>query len=264
MSDIICIAHRGASGHAPENTLAAFREAMEIGVDGVECDVHCTKDMQVIVIHDNTLDRTTDRKGAVEDMTLDLVKKADAGSWFGPQFAAERIPTLREVLQLTKGKVIAVIEIKPDDITNRVVKEIENAKAVDDVLLQSFHPVVVRSAQELNPQIPRALLAGGGKPIRRLPGILDLIQKAAEVGAGVLNLSSNIITPHLVKESHRRGISIWAWTVDDEAEMKRLATMGVDGITSNYPKKLRSALSIMKMCPGGRTPGVRGGKISDA
>lgn len=242
VSDIVCIAHRGASGHAPENTLAAFREAVEIGVDGVECDVHCTKDGQVVVIHDNMLNRTTDTKGIIKEMMLDEVKKADAGSWFDPQFADQRIPTLAEVLKLTKGKVITVIEIKPDNITDRVVREIENAKAVDDVVLQSFHPSVVRNAQELNPQIPRALLASGRKSIRKLSGILHLIQKAAEVGAGVLNLSSKIITPHLVKESHRRGTGVWAWTIDDEAEMKRLAAMGVDGITSNYPKTLRSAL----------------------
>jgi glycerophosphoryl diester phosphodiesterase len=244
MSDIVCIAHRGASAHAPENTLVAFREAIEMGVDGAECDVHCTKDGQVVVIHDHSLNRTTDTKGVIEEMMLSKVKKADAGSWFDPQFSGERIPTLREVLKLTRGKVITVIEIKPDNITDKVVEEIENARAVDDVVLQSFHPSAVGGAQKLNPHIPRALLATGRKSIRRLSSILNLIQKAAEVGAGVLNLSSRIITPHLVKESHRRGIGVWAWTVDDEAEMKRLATMGVDGITSNYPKRLRSALLV--------------------
>ena len=248
MLDILFIAHRGASGYAPENTLAAFREAIEIGADGVECDVHCTKDGQVVVIHDYVLNRTTDAKGLIKQMTLDEVKKADAGSWFDPQFAGERVPTLREVLELTKGKIVTVIEIKPDNITDKVVGEIENAAAVDDVVLQSFHPSVVRRAQELNPQIPRALLVSGRKAIGRLSKYrhgmpcLYLIQKAAEVDAGVLNLSSKIITPQLVKESHRRGISVWAWTVDDEAEMKRLAAMDVDGITSNYLKKLRSAL----------------------
>lgn len=245
MSDIIRIAHRGASGHgyAPENTLAAFREAIQNDVDGVECDVHCTKDEQAVVIHDHKLNRTTDRNGVIKKMTLDEVKKADAGSWFDPLFAGERIPTLRELLELTKGKVITVIEIKPDDITDKVVQEIENAAATDDVMLQSFHSSVVRSAQELSPQIPRALLIGGKKVISKLSDILDLIQGAAEVGAGVLNLSSKIITPQLIKESHRRGISVWAWTVDDEAEMSRLATMGVDGITSNYPNRMGSALS---------------------
>ena len=245
MLDIISIAHRGASGsgHAPENTLAAFREAIKIGVDGVECDVHGTKDGDLVVIHDNNLARTTDMSGIIENMTLDEVKKADAGSWFDPRFAGERIPTLREVLELAKGKAITVIEIKPENITDKVISEIERAAAVEDVIVQSFHPDVVKEAQELNPNIPRALLIGGKKAVKKPTAILKLIQDTAEVGAGALNLSSKVITPHLVEESRRRGISVWAWTVDDEEEMKRLVAIGVDAITSNYPKRLQSVLS---------------------
>ena len=245
MSDIVSIAHRGASGsgHAPENTLAAFREAIEIGVNGVECDVHCTKDGHLVVIHDGTLARTTDMSGIIENMTLDEVKKADAGSWFDPQFAGERIPTLREVLELAKGKAITVIEVKPENITDKVIREIEIASAADDVIVQSFHPDVVKDAQKLNPNIPRALLIGGKKAVKKPSAILKLIQNTAEVGAGALNLSSKVITSPLVEESRRRGISVWAWTVDDEEEMRRVAVIGVDAITSNYPKRLQSVLS---------------------
>jgi glycerophosphoryl diester phosphodiesterase len=244
MSNIVCIAHRGASGegHAPENTLAAFQKAIDMGVDAVECDVHCTKDGQVVVIHDDSLSRTTDRKGVVEKMTLNELRKADAGSWFDPLFTGQRIPTLREVLELASGKVATVIEIKPRNIADKVVREIERAAAVGGVVLQSFHMGAVRDTLELSPQIPRALLAGGRKSVKKLSGILELVQKAAKVGAGVLNLSSKIITPLLVEVSHQRGISVWAWTVDDEAEMKELTEMGVDGITSNYPEKLHSAI----------------------
>lgn len=244
MKNIVCIAHRGASGdgHAPENTLAAFRKAIEMGVDGVECDVHCTKDGSVVVIHDHTLNRTTDTKGVVEEMTLREVKKADAGSWFDPRFAGERVPTLRELLELTKGKVITVIEIKSENIADKVVKEIESARAESEVVIISFHASALRDAQEINPRIPRGILIGGRKAIRKPAGILDLIHQAAEAGASVLDLSSKIITPPLVRESHRRGMGVWAWTVDDEVEMKRLAEMYVDGITSNYPEKLQAAL----------------------
>lgn len=246
MSRIICIAHRGASGqgHAPENTLAAFREAIEIGVDGVECDVHCTKDEQVVVIHDNTLNRTTDKRGAVGKLTLDEIKKADAGSWFDPVFTGERVPTLRELLELTKGKVITVVEIKRDGIADKVIKEIEDADSVEEVVIISFYASALKDAQEINPRIPRALLEAG-KIVKKSSNMVGLIQKAAEVGAGALDLSSKIITPRIVEESHQRGISVWAWTVDDEAEMKELAEMGVDGITSNYPQRLNSVLSTL-------------------
>ena len=245
MSDIVCIAHRGASGegHAPENTLAAFQEAIESGADAVECDVHCTKDGQVVVLHDYTLDRTTDVKGAVDQMTLDEVRKADAGSWFGSRFSGERIPTLGEVLELAKGKAVTAIEVKPHNITGKVVKEIENIAAEDEVVLQSFHPRVVADSQGFNPQIPRALLVGGRNGVKKFPGILNLIREAAKTGAGALNLSSKLITPELVRECHRRGISAWTWTVDEEAEMRALAAMGIDAITTNYPKRLISALA---------------------
>lgn len=241
MWDIIRIAHRGASGrgHAPENTLAAFQAAIEIGVDAVECDVHCTSDGQVVVIHDRTLDRTTDSKGAIQRLTLNEIKKADAGSWFDPRFAGERIPTLGEALKLMKRKVVTVVEIKQRDITDKVIEEIEKAKAVEEVVIISFHASALRDAQKINPQIPRAFLSNGRKPIRRRSAILELVQQAADFG-GALDLFSKMVTPQLVRESHLRGVGVWAWTVDDEAEMRELAAMGVDAITSNYPEKLNS------------------------
>ena len=213
MSDIVRIAHRGASGygHAPENTLAAFQKAIDIGVDAVECDVHCTKDGHVVVIHDHTLNRTTDRNGIIKHLTLDKVKQADAGSWFDPLFTGQNIPTLRELLELTGNKVIAVIEIKQPDIAHKVVKEIETTGAVSESVIISFHASALKDAQEANPCIPRALLVGGRVAIRRFSAIMDLIQEAAKVGAGVLDLSSRIISPQLIEESHRRGIGVWAW-----------------------------------------------------
>jgi glycerophosphoryl diester phosphodiesterase len=244
MSDIMCIAHRGASGegHAPENTLAAFREAIKIGVDGIECDVHCTMDGHVVVIHDDTLNRTTNMRGVVEKMTLEEIKMADAGSWFGSSFAGERIPTLKEILELIEGESILVIEIKPKDITEKVVREIEESEAEDYVILQSFHPNVVKEVYELNPRIPRALLIGGRISAKWFSNILELVHEVIEVGAGVMNLSYKIIDPELIKESHRRGISVWGWTVDNELEMKSLKEMGVRGITSNYPGVLKSVI----------------------
>jgi glycerophosphoryl diester phosphodiesterase len=242
MTDIVSIAHRGASGkgHSPENTLSAFREAINIGADCVECDVHCTKDGQVVVIHDGTLARTTNKKGTVVEMTLEEIKKADAGSWFSSLFTNERIPTLGELLELTKGKVINVIEIKPNNITKRVVEEVEKANAVNDVILQSFYPEAVKAAFELNPKIPRALLLSGQLPVLRMPSIMDLIYQATQVGASTMNLPYKIVTPNLIKESHKRGMNVWAWTVDDESDIKAQINMGIDGVTSNYPERLIS------------------------
>ena len=241
MLDVIRIAHRGASGsgHAPENTLAAFQRAIEVGVDGVECDVHCTTDGEVVVIHDHTLDRTTDSKGNVEKMTLAEVREADAGSWFDIPFAGERVPTLTEVLELMKGKAITVVEIKQAGIADKVVKSIEDAGSVAEVVLISFHASALSAAQAINPRIPRSFPRGGKRGVKKHGAILALVQQAVELGGG-LDLAGNIITPQLVRESHLRGVAVWAWTVDDEAEMEKLAQMGVDAITSNYPDKLNT------------------------
>ncbi|MBM3240354.1 hypothetical protein FJZ31_29070 [Candidatus Poribacteria bacterium] len=243
MMDAVCIAHRGASGkgHAPENTLSAFRKAMAIGVDAVECDVHCTKDGHVVIIHDNNLKRTTNMDGVITEMALSEVKKADAGAWFDSRFAGETIPTLKELLEMTRGKVITVVEIKQGGIADKVIKDIEDTGSVGEVVLISFHASALRDAQEINPRIPRALLIGGVGPASEHSSILNLIQSAAEVGAGTLDLYKNIITPQLVKEARLRGIGVWAWTVDDEAEIKKLLEIGVTGITSNYPERVRSA-----------------------
>jgi len=240
MSNVVFIAHRGASGlgHSPENTLPAFKEAIDIGVDCVECDVHCTKDDQIVVIHDATLNRTTNIKGSIADMTLDEIKKADAGSWFSSEFKGTQIPTLSELLVITKGNVINVIEIKAENITEKVINEVEKMKAINDVILQSFSTQTVKSIQEINPKIPRALLIGGQIPVRTMSGIMSLIQQTLEVGATTINVTSRIVTQKLINEVHKRAMSIWAWTVDDELEMKKLIKMGIDGITSNYPEKL--------------------------
>ena len=106
MLDVVFIAHRGASGkgHSPENTIAAFREAINIGADCVECDVHCTKDGQVVVMHDGTLNRTTNKKGAITEMALEEIKQADAGSWFSSLFTNERVPTFGRIACISKRK----------------------------------------------------------------------------------------------------------------------------------------------------------------
>ncbi|MEK7396246.1 MAG: glycerophosphodiester phosphodiesterase family protein, partial [Candidatus Poribacteria bacterium] len=194
MTDVVFIAHRGASGkgHSPENTIAAFREAINIGADCVECDVHCTKDGQVVVMHDSTLNRTTNKKGTIAEMTLEEVKQADAGSWFSSLFTGERVPTLGELLELTKGKVINVIEIKPNNITKRVIEEVEKANAVNEVILQSFYPEAVKAAFEINPKIPRALLLSGQLQVMRISSIMDLIYQTTQVGASTLNLPYKI------------------------------------------------------------------------
>ncbi|MEE8523355.1 MAG: glycerophosphodiester phosphodiesterase family protein, partial [Thermoanaerobaculia bacterium] len=142
------IAHRGFSGVAPENTLVAIRKAIDVGADMAEIDVLLSRDRHVVVIHDDTLDRTTDGKGPVEDLSLEELRRLDAGSWFSAEFAGERMPTLAEVLDLVRGRILLNVEIKSEAVTreieggivDRVLRLIAEREMGDQVILSSFEP----------------------------------------------------------------------------------------------------------------------------
>lgn len=228
---------------APENTLAAVERALDLGVDLVEIDVHVTRDGQVVVLHDATVDRTTDGRGAVRDMTLPEVRRLHAGLWFDPPFADARIPTLEEVLDLTRKRALLLIEIKARGISEQVVEAIQDLRATEDVILQSFHPASVRQARELERRIPAALLVGR-VPVGHTRGRgRSLVKKALKVGANALALSYHAATPSLVDEVHRRAMSLWVWTVDEEIAMQKMVQIGADGIITNHPERLHRLLT---------------------
>jgi glycerophosphoryl diester phosphodiesterase len=231
------IAHRGASGIAPENTLAAFSKAIEIGVDGVELDVHGTADGEVVVMHDASLDRTTDGTGAIKMLTLDQIKRADAGAWFGSQFAGERVPTLAESLDLIKGQAITVLEIKDKMIAAAVVSVIHQMQATDEVFVISFHPSILVEIRALDSRIPTGLLIGGGLNGVARRYAIHCVHQMSEIGCSTLNVSHNMVTAEFAYQVRRRGVNLWTWTVDDSERMRALIDFGVDGITSNYPER---------------------------
>ncbi len=240
--NFIRIAHRGASGLAPENTLAAFSKALEIGVDAIELDVHATKDRKVVVIHDSTLDRTTDAKGKVSELTLAEVLKADAGIRFGREFSQVKVPTLKESLDLIKGNAITVVEIKQQDIAGEVVKAIEDTNALDDIVVISFHPSVLCDVRQINPRIPTGLLIGANASETPYVQGVEYVHKTAEVGASTLSLSHPAVTPELAQTVRERGVNLWTWTIDEVDRMREVLDCGVDGITSNYPDRFSAVL----------------------
>jgi glycerophosphoryl diester phosphodiesterase len=218
------IAHRGASGQglAPENTLAAFRLALGLGADLVELDVHRTKDSHIIVIHDDSLDRTTDRAGKVRDLTFSEIRKADAGK-------GERVPLFHETLDLMMGRTTILVEIKPEDITADVVQTIKDVGAQNSVVIQSFHPAVVAQAFALAPEMPRGFLIGRG-PV--------LASQASATGASVVVPSYSLLNEETVQAVHAHGMMLWTYTVDEEETMQQMIDLGVDGIITNYPDRL--------------------------
>lgn len=234
--------HRGARAAAPENTLAAFRLAAEMGADGVELDVQLSSDDEVVVIHNFTVDATTDGRGAVRGMTLARLKTLDAGSWFDPAFAGERIPTLQEVFDAVAHRLLINVELKSVPGRSRgleaeVVRLIEDNNLSHRIIVSAFNPLAVRKVKKLNPNIPVALLHSPDQPaFLRRAWLAPLI-------------------PHEYRHPHRflvnerslawcrqKGYQVNTWTVNEPGEMHRLIALGVDGLITDYPHRLAEIL----------------------
>ncbi len=239
---VMRIAHRGASGDglAPENTLTAIEKAIEIGVDAVEIDVHLTADGEVVVIHDRTVDRTTNGSGPVDQMTLAELKRLDAGSWFTREFAGERVPTLQEVLDLVGWRALLLIEAKTEEAAERAVTIIRSMRAQSRVVMQSFLGPAVRSINRLDRRIPTAFLMTGSEAnLRRRTGV---VKRVLKLGANALALRYTAATPDLVQMFLSRAMGFWVYTVDEPEEMREMIEMGVGGIITNYPDRLNEVV----------------------
>ncbi len=241
------IAHRGASGVAPENTLAAFRRAAEMGAGFIETDLRFSRDARLVAMHDDTLDRTTNGKGPVAAKTLEELRKLDAGSWFRGQppdgaagrFAGERIPTAEEVLALGRERDLGLyLEIKAPGASgaeHAVVGAVRTANEVGRTVVLSFDAGVIDRVRRYEPLLMTGLLYS-----ERLP---DAVKRAVDVGARQLLPRADRITPELVAEAHENDLKVAAWTVNDPSQMKRLMVEGVDGIITNYPEELVALLA---------------------
>ncbi|MBI4840441.1 MAG: glycerophosphodiester phosphodiesterase [candidate division NC10 bacterium] len=250
-------AHRGGAGLAPENTLAAFRKGMEWGADALEMDLHVTRDGEVVVIHDERLDRSTDGRGNVADLTLAEVRRWDAGVKFSPAFRGERIPTLREVLELVKAsgntRIRLDLELKyapdrpgqPEDFEERVLELLRQIGFVERVNVISFHHPSLFKMKALEPKVRTGLLAGG----QQAP--LDPVALVRQYQADYYSPSVRHVTAGVVAIVHRAGVPIVPWTVNEEAEMRRLIGLGIgtlagDAIVTDYPDRLLTLLKASR------------------
>ena len=241
----LVIAHRGNSAHRPENTMASFASALELGADFVEFDVQLTKDGEVVVIHDPTLDRTTDGVGAVRDLTLAEMKQVSAGfpQRFGDEYHGERIPTLAEVLGLLRDRAIAMIEIKPDSVSAdaeggieaHALAEIRKAGMEKQVALISFARVALLRCRTLAPEIPRGHLFYRAE-------IPDVLAGAHETDSKVVLPEKGMLTPELRDRLREAGVKLATWVIDDPAELAALASFDLYGIGSNRPGELMDAI----------------------
>lgn len=234
--DFLVIAHRGASGHAPENTLSAFRKAIEMGADMYELDVRLAGDGEMIVMHDDKVDRTTNGKGKLSEFTLDELKKLDAGSWYGPEFAGERIPTLREALEAARGKIKVNIEVKESGFEERIAALVDEMKMTEDVLITAFDHGVIVKLKKLNPSLRTGALVGDITPD-------EMGERISPLGCDTLNPRYTAVTKSLVRKAHENGLKVYPYTVNDTVSMQMIIKTGVDGIITNYPDTLAALLA---------------------
>lgn len=229
------IAHRGASGYAPENTMPAFEMALDMNAEGIELDVHTTKDGEVVVIHDHTIDRTSDGEGLVGGFTLDELRKFDYGSWYGDEFKGVTIPTLREVLELLRDwNGLLNIEIKSgpiiyEGIEQKVIDLIEEYETADRIIISSFNHYSLRDIKKIDPSIKIGLLYGAG--------LVEPWIYAKRLNAEALHPSYHNIIPELVEGCHENSIQLNPYTIDREQDIERMINAGVDGIITNYPDR---------------------------
>lgn len=226
------IAHRGASSYAPENTLAAFDLAMEMGVTHLELDVHTTSDGHVVVIHDETLDRTTNGAGAVASHPLAVLAELDAGGWFHGRFAGERIPTFGDVLGRYKGRAHLHTEIKgrSEGLTRRTVDLIRRHGMANQVTITSFQRTRLEEARAYAPELPTGWLVAEATDA--------VIAQARALGLNQLCPNASSMTPEMVRRIHGEGLGVRAWGVATEELMRQVVSAGADGMTVNFPDKL--------------------------
>jgi glycerophosphoryl diester phosphodiesterase len=234
----LAIAHRGASSYAPENTLAAFDLARAMGAQHIELDVHETQDQHLVVIHDDTVDRTTTGTGPVAQYTLAALQALDAGAWFGLTFLGERVPTFAAVLARYKGQLHIHTELKGQtaSLAQRTADMIRAHDMVAEVTITSFQRSHLQAMRAYAPEFPLGWL---------VVGEIDetVLATARELGLAQLCPQATVVTAALVQRLHAEGLLVRAWGVGNEALMRQVVDAGADGMTVNFPDKLLAYLA---------------------
>lgn len=229
-------AHRGASAVAPENTIAAFRAAAEAGAKWVELDVALSADGTLVVIHDDSVERTSSGKGSLGDLTAEQIAGFDAGNWFDPRFAGEHIPTLAEtIVALGELGLSANVEIKQhkhhrslDQLVTAVQTEIGKRAASTEIMISSFDPEALKAMHALEPDLEMAMLWG------RPPE--DWAEQLAAIPASTIHMHFKALSIGMLEETARRGIKVRAWTCNDPVQLLSFWGAGLTGVITDNPK----------------------------
>lgn len=239
----LIIAHRGSSAHAPENTLAAFQLAAEQGADAIELDVDLTRDGQAIIMHDATIDRTTDGQGAVHALTLEEIRRVDAGAWKGAMFKGERVPLLDEVFAAVGRRVLINVEVKDlslrsNGVEAKVAALVQQHNLFERVIISSFNPFALRRIKHSEPRLTCGLLVAPNLPVYlRQAWLAPLIPHL-----DARHPHHSQVNQSLVEKWHARGQRVNVWTVNEAATLRAMTQAGVDGIIGDDPILMRRTL----------------------
>lgn len=238
-NSVVRIAHRGASAQFPENTLLAFRQAIDQGVDVLEIDVHSTAEDHLVVIHDRTLERTTDGHGNVHDHSLDEIRRLDAGQ-------GERVPLLEEVIQLAREEGVRLcVEIKgifgeeEAVLPGKIVRALEASDFIHQSVLTSFSPAAILRAKQANSAASTML---DPSPQDGSLAAREICEQALRAGANGVCYDYQILTPEIVRECQLTGLALWAWQPDEPDDLRQLVRLGVHGIMTNRPNVLNEVI----------------------
>ena len=232
----LVVAHRGASGHAPENTLSAMKKAIEMKAEFSELDVQETKDGKIILLHDKTLERTGKQDLNIWELNYDELKDIEVGEWFSEEFNGEPIPTLEEVIELVRGKMKLNIELKTNKhekmLAERTLQVVIDNNFLDQVVFTSFKFDEIRKIRDLNKD------AKVGYIFSKLPKDFSVFTEDVHM----LSVSKKLVDEEFMSKAKAAGKEVAVWTVNKEEDMKKMIALGVDAIITNYPDILRNVL----------------------
>jgi glycerophosphoryl diester phosphodiesterase len=238
----LIIAHRGASGSAPESTACAIRRAVAVHADMIELDVQLTRDNRLVIFHDDRLDRTTDGAGLLRRWPYRELARLGGGGWFDPRFSGERILLASAALRMIPRRCAVNVELKrtrqPSMLIERLASCLQWTRTARRVLASSFEPHLLERLAAARPRVARGLLC------RRNPG--RWLRRALQLGCVSFHPHASLITPWLVAQAHEAGLRVFAWTIDSPAQARRLIRLGVDGIFTNRPERLRGLRNAVR------------------
>lgn len=248
MSHIDVISHRGANIYAPQNTLPAFKKSLEIGVDGFETDIHITKDGQLVLCHNYTIDSTSDGKGSISQMTLAELRNYDFGSYFSPKYIGTRIPTMDEFLSLVENADIKVLNIElksPKENETAIVSEtirlVKEHGLFEKLLISSFDPKLLVEAKQIDKNCKTGFLYSVNRKTA-IPMLRRYIEVAKELGVDALHPQNLFVNEKYVRDAHEAGLIVNTWTVNTVKDIEKMIRCGVDGIITNYPDVVKGII----------------------